>query len=139
MNLISLHLHQFSLFFTQFKRVSNRNFNKSQINNYCLSSSSYAIDTFRKSLNTISIFFSCWLIRQCWKICIYGNSLVVQWLRIHLSKQGTQVWFLVWEDSTCHGATKPRSYNYWAHAPYSLCSIIREAIAMRNPCPTGGE
>ena len=39
-------------------------------------------------------------------------SLVVQWLRIHLPMQGTRVQALVWEDSTCHGATKPVGHNY---------------------------
>ena len=38
--------------------------------------------------------------------------LVVQWLRIHLPMQGTQVRFLVWEDPTCCGATKPKHHNY---------------------------
>ena len=32
--------------------------------------------------------------------------LVVQWLKIHLLIQGTQIQTLVQEDSTCHGATK---------------------------------
>ena len=36
-----------------------------------------------------------------------GTSLVVQWIRICLSMQGTQVWSLVWEDSTCLWATEP--------------------------------
>ena len=36
-----------------------------------------------------------------------GTSLVVQWLRIRLPMQGTQVRALVREDPTCHGATKP--------------------------------
>ena len=40
----------------------------------------------------------------------------VQWLRIHLPTQGTWVWALVQEDPTCHGATKPMCYNYWACA-----------------------
>ena len=31
------------------------------------------------------------------------TSLVVQWLRIYLSMQGTRVQSLVQEDSTCHG------------------------------------
>ena len=35
------------------------------------------------------------------------SSLVVQWLRIQLSMQGTQVRSLEGEDSTCHRATKP--------------------------------
>ena len=41
-----------------------------------------------------------------------GASLVVQWLRTRLSMQGTQVRALVWEDPTCHGATKPVRHNY---------------------------
>ena len=39
-------------------------------------------------------------------------SLVVQWLRIHLPMQRTQVRALVWEDPTCHRATKPMGHNY---------------------------
>ena len=45
-----------------------------------------------------------------------GASLVVQWLRIRLPMQGTQVLALVWEDPTCRGATGPVSHNYWACA-----------------------
>ena len=41
-----------------------------------------------------------------------GASLVAQWLRICLPMQGTRVRALVWEDPTCHGATKPVSHNY---------------------------
>ena len=39
-------------------------------------------------------------------------SLVVQWLRICLLMQGTRVRALVWDDPTCHGATRPVSHNY---------------------------
>ena len=39
-------------------------------------------------------------------------SLVAQWLRICLPMQGTRVRALVWEDPTCHGATRPMSHNY---------------------------
>ena len=28
--------------------------------------------------------------------------------------QGTRLWSLVWEDSTCHRATKPVCHNYWS-------------------------
>ena len=49
--------------------------------------------------------------------------------------QGTQVWSLVWKDSTFH--------NYWAHVPQlqkpvslSLWSVMREAIATRSPHTT---
>ena len=41
-----------------------------------------------------------------------GTSLVVQWLRIRLSTQGTWARALVQEDPTCHGATKPVHHNY---------------------------
>ena len=41
-----------------------------------------------------------------------GTSLMVQWLRIHLPMQGTQVRALVQEDPTCRGATKPVRHNY---------------------------
>ena len=45
-----------------------------------------------------------------------GASLVAQWLRIHLPVKGIRVRSLVWEDPTCHGATKPVRHNYWACA-----------------------
>ena len=41
-----------------------------------------------------------------------GTSLVVQWLRIHLSMLGTRVRALVQEDPTCRGATRPVCHNY---------------------------
>ena len=46
------------------------------------------------------------------KTTMRGTSLVAQWLRICLPMQGTQVRALVWEDPTCHGATKPVRHNY---------------------------
>ena len=39
-------------------------------------------------------------------------SLVVQWLRVCLPMQGTQVRALVWEDPTCRGAARPVSHDY---------------------------
>ena len=45
-----------------------------------------------------------------------GISLVVQWLTTCLPMQETQVWSLVWGDSTCQGATKPVCHNCWACA-----------------------
>ena len=45
-----------------------------------------------------------------------GTSLVAQWLRICLSMQDTWIPALVWEDPTCHGATKPLHRNYRACA-----------------------
>ena len=47
----------------------------------------------------------------------FWASLVAQWLRICLPRQGTQVRALVWEDPTCRGATKPVRHNYWACVP----------------------
>ena len=41
-----------------------------------------------------------------------GTSLVVQWLRICLPMLGKWVQSLVWEDSTCFGATKSGCHNY---------------------------
>ena len=38
-------------------------------------------------------------------------ALVVQWLRIHLTMQGTRIQFLVHEDSMCQGATEPVHHN----------------------------
>ena len=46
------------------------------------------------------------------KVRLTGASLVAQWLRVCLPMQGTRVRALVWEDPTCHGATKPVSHNY---------------------------
>ena len=43
-----------------------------------------------------------------------GISLVVQWLRICLPTQGTQVRSLVRKDSTCHESAEPVHYNYWS-------------------------
>ena len=45
---------------------------------------------------------------------LYRTFLMVQWIRIHLPMKGTWVWPLVWEDSTCHGATKPGHHSYCA-------------------------
>ena len=48
------------------------------------------------------------------KIGHWRASVEAQWLRICLPMQGTRVRALVWEDPTCHGATKPVHHNYWA-------------------------
>ena len=46
-------------------------------------------------------------------MCVW-TSVVAQWTRIHLPRQGTWVEYLVQEDSTCHTAAKPVCHNYWA-------------------------
>ena len=60
---------------------------------------------------TMGIFSAC-CVRHYAKYFIYMTSLVVQWLRIHLPMQGAWVQTLVWEDPTCHGATKTVCHNY---------------------------
>ena len=45
-----------------------------------------------------------------------GTSLVVQWKRIGLPMQGSQVQSLVWEDTSLR-ATKPMSHNFWTWMP----------------------
>ena len=61
------------------------------------------------------------------KSYLFWTSLVIQWLRIHLSRERTQVGALLWEDPTCLGATTE------AHMLQRLCSATREATAMRSP------
>ena len=55
----------------------------------------------------------------------YWASLVVQWLRVCLLVQGTQVRALVWEDTTCHGAAGPVGHSCWACAS-GACAPQRE-------------
>ena len=82
-----------------------------------------------------------------------GTSLVEQWTRIHLPMQGTQIWSLAQEDSTCCRATKPPvpqilSLHSRPHRLQQLgprlqllkpvriehISIAREATSMRSLC-----
>ena len=64
--------------------------------------------------------FLCWqesyrestLIQQTFSKHLLWASLVAQWLRIHLTMQGTQVRSLVREDPTCCRETKPVQHNY---------------------------
>ena len=60
-----------------------------------------------------------------------GTSLLVQWMRSCLPMKGTWVLSLVWEDPTCHRATRPVPHNY---RPCALWSVppTREATAMRS-------
>ena len=61
------------------------------------------------------------------------TSLVVQWLRIHLPVEGTQVRSLVQEDPTSWGPTKPMHHNYWSMCAQSLCPATGEATTVRSP------
>ena len=63
---------------------------------------------------------------------LLGTSVVVQWLRIHLPKQGTRVPSLVQEDATGQRAAKPGSHSYWARKLRKPRSATREATMMKN-------
>ena len=69
-----------------------------------------------KKINPLNVYLKPYigttLVVQWLRICLPGASLVAQWLRICLPMQGTRVRALVWEDPTCHGATRPVSHNY---------------------------
>ena len=60
-----------------------------------------------------------------------GTSLVVQWLRIRLSMQGTQVQSLIREGPTCHGATEPVP-NYRAHVLQLLKPVCLEPMLRKR-------
>ena len=73
------------------------------------------------------------------KILNNWTSPGVQGVRICLPMQGTRVPSLIQEDSTCRGASKPRSHNYWAGAlePVSH-NCCYPAPGWRKPaCPRG--
>ena len=61
------------------------------------------------------------------------TSLVVQRLRICLPMQGTQVWSLVQEDSTYHGAIKPVCHRYWACAPWWEACELQLESSLHSP------
>ena len=64
-----------------------------------------------------------------------GISLVVQWLRIHLPRQGAMVQSRIWEDPTCHMPTKPMHHNYWAGAVQLLKPKRSRACALQQEKP----
>ena len=68
-------------------------------------------------------------------------SRVAQRWRIHLPMQEKQVWPLIWENSTCHRATKPMCHNYWACAlePRSHMSPHALEPVVHSKRPHGNE
>ena len=56
--------------------------------------------------------------------------LVVQWLRVHQSVQGTLVLSLVQGDPMCHEATKPVLHNHWTHV--LQCDLELELCDIRS-------
>ena len=71
------------------------------------------------------------------QICILGTSLVVQYLRICLLMQGTQVQFLVCEDPTCRGELS-LSQQLLSPRAQSLCAA-GEAAAVGSLSTTRKE
>ena len=68
-----------------------------------------------------------------YKIYYIWTSLVIQWIAICLPVQGTWVWFLVWEDSTCCGATKTVCHNWvWVLEPAS-CNCWACELQLLSP------
>ena len=55
-------------------------------------------------------------LRPLFKMMISGASLVVQWLGVFLSMQGTSIQSLVQEDSTCH-----RELSLWTTTMDTVC------------------
>ena len=49
--------------------------------------------------------------------------------------QGTPVWFLFWEHSTCRGATKPMNNNYWADCPRARAQQQEEPLRWEANAP----
>ena len=65
-----------------------------------------------------------------WGQVIFKKITLVQWLRIRLPMQGGWAWSLVWEDPTCHVATKPGCHNYWC--PCVLGPVLCNKRSRRN-------
>jgi len=85
-------------------------------------------------------FSPVWNIMEKVKAIIFRTPMVIQCKRICLLMRETQVQSLVQEDSTCCGAKKSMSQNYWARelqlrkrCTSSLCSATR-AAATRSLC-----
>ena len=104
----------------------------------------WAVQSMGKELDMTEQLTHCTQYSACHSLAHWINarnwaSLVVQWLRICLLMQGTWVQSLVWEDSTCRGATRPQRHDYPAYmlqlpTPMclSLCSTTRETTATGN-------
>ena len=52
--------------------------------------------------------------------------------RMCLPIQGRQIRSLLWEDTTCCGATKPTHHNYTIHAFWNPWAIVREKSRHHN-------
>ena len=94
-------------------------------------------DWSKKALCPPGVKAWCKPVWQLMELCFFlkkqRTSLVVQWLRVVLSMQVTQVRSLAREDPTGLWATEPEGHNYWA--PWAT----KEATAMRSPDTTTRE
>ena len=100
----------------------------------------YDIYTYPLAIYCFCIFFKTKTFFLNKRYSHWRTSLVVQRTGIRLPVQGTQVWLLVQEGSTCHGATNHMHHNCWAQElqwlkprTWSLCSAIRDATTVRSP------
>ena len=59
----------------------------------------------------------------------FQTPLVVQWVGVHLPMQGTQVPSVLWEDPTCHRATKALQQT-----PKPVLQSLRAAITQPTCC-----
>ena len=67
-----------------------------------------------------------------------GTCLLIQWIRICLPIQGTQVRSLVGEEPTCCGATKPLCHYHWACAlEPSSCNCWAHVLQLLKPAHPG--
>ena len=113
--LISLSLHKGSKYFFSLDDLYHFNF-QNGIENFCLQTI-YSIQAyiwrngplFYYKPHTVHTFYRLYFLLNN---IMWRASLVVQWLRICLSMQGTWVQSLVQEHPTCLGATKPVHHNY---------------------------
>ena len=82
-------------------------------------------------LEAFFVYFACKLSDMCFSnifsqclTCLFiplmefyfKKPMLAQWYKIRLSMQETRVQFLIWEDFTCHGATKPVCHSHSACA-----------------------
>ena len=76
---------------------------------FLISSSHIFFPTFRATFFLLQIYT--WITQET---RLFGpvTSLVAQWLRLRLPRQGTQDQFPAQEDSTCCGATMPVSHSF---------------------------
>ena len=72
--------------------------------------------------------YACFYLKLIARIQRGGTSGVVQWLRVCILMQGTWVWTLVPEDSTCPRATKLVCHNCWARVLQLLKPVCSEPL-----------